>query len=83
MLTVLTPRRPPGWARCSARSRAGAALVLAVGRPDLAAVAAERVTATAGTDLDGLPRLTAADAVDAGRDRAADRTCLPGRPRLP
>ena len=58
VLTVLPPEDPAGLAALLAALHAGAGLVLAVGDLDLAAVAAaERVTATAGADLVGLPRI--------------------------
>ena len=58
LLTVLPPEDPAGLTALLAALRAGAGLVLAVGDLDLAAVAAaERVTATAGADLPGLPRV--------------------------
>jgi hypothetical protein len=58
LLTVLAPEEPSGLAVLVAALRAGAGLVLAVGAVDLSAVAAaERVTAVAGADAAGLPRV--------------------------
>ncbi|MCW2778182.1 MAG: AMP-dependent synthetase and ligase [Frankiales bacterium] len=58
LLTVLGPEDPGGLAALLGALTAGAGLVLCTGEVDLAGVAAaERVTATAGTSLDGLPQI--------------------------
>ncbi len=58
LLTVLDPGGPDGLAALLGALRAGAGLVLVRGDADLPALAAaERVTACAGVDLAGLPRL--------------------------